>query len=98
MSGRGLPSMSASESVNSWAAGNSAASEKPREGRLMNIFTFRGACCLLPLLLMAQELSLTAATVLHFLALLPKGSTTSTLHSEHECSSSGSNSVWLQQR
>lgn len=60
LSCRGFPSRSASDSINSWAAGKSAASENPREGRLMKSFTFRGACCLLPLLLMAHELSLTA--------------------------------------
>lgn len=58
---KGVPSRSASESVNSCAAGKSAASENPRDGLLMKSLTLRGACSLLPVLLMAHELSLTAA-------------------------------------
>ena len=61
LSGRALPSRSASERVSSCAAGKSAASENPSEGLLMKSFTLRGACPLLPVLLMAHELSLTAA-------------------------------------
>lgn len=61
LSGKGFPSKSSSESSNSWTAGKSVASENPREGRLMKSFTFRGACPLLPTLLIAQEWSFTAA-------------------------------------
>ena len=61
LSGRALPSRSASERVSSCAAGKSAASENPSEGLLMKSLTLRGACPLLPVLLMAHELSLTAA-------------------------------------
>lgn len=68
---RGFPSRSASESVNSWAAGKSPASENPSDGLLMKSFTFLGACPLLPVLLMAHELNLTAAAASEAKRLIP---------------------------
>ena len=66
----GLPSRSASVSVNSCTAGKSAASLNPSEGRFTNSLHRRGACPPHPLALIAQLCSFTAAGACSYSQLL----------------------------